>query len=113
MKKLNLVYYIPPIAVTLFYLLVSLLSGDFVAPKLWCIIIVLFVSAVIMSLGKAWGALPPVAVFAGIAVLDWLKNHKTNWQGQIMAEYKYCIPVIVFYLICAVIVLAGNVKKKK
>jgi len=111
-KKINFIFFIPAIILALLYLVVAVMTGDFVAPIMLLYIVLLTISAILMAKGKAWGSLFGIGYFAFVMTEDYLRNYKRGWIGE-MREYRYCIPMIIFYIVCAIIVIVRNIKNKK
>ncbi len=109
MKKLNPLYFIPAAPVILLFIFAVFMAGEDLAGIATGVVYLLLVlsSGFLLSWGKPWGALPGAVYYAGIAISDFIQNHKRGWIGE-MKEYTYCIPVIIFYICCAVYVAYKN-----
>ncbi len=90
MKKL--VYFIPAIIATVFYLFLSFVSGfGAIHWGAWVCVASLFLSGVLMSSHKWWGCL------FGVVVGGILIYMGTQYTGQIINEMPIGIIVSVFY----------------
>lgn len=109
MKKINPLYFLPAVPIILLFLFSVLIAGDdFIGVITGVIYLVLVVSSgFLLSWGKPWGALPGITYYAYVAVSDFLQNYKRGWLYEI-PEYTYCIPIILFYVLCAVYVAYQN-----
>ena len=102
MKKFNPVYFLPAVPVAVLVLISVFVAGDDLSGCVTGIFYLLLTvsSGVLLCMGKPWGILPGASYYAGIAVSDWLQNYKRGWFGKV-PEYTYCIPIILFYVFCA------------
>jgi hypothetical protein len=107
MKKFNILFFIIPIIYGLLVFGTEGISALWTAPKTMAVLLMLTASGVVMQLGKPWGAFLSIVPFVVMSVEDYLRNYKYDWAGD-SPDYKIAIPVIAYYIFCAVMV-----KRKK
>lgn len=102
-SKWRILYFLPAILFLAIVLAAGGITVLFTAPVTMVNILVLIAAGIVLSKGKVWGAYLGIVYGAGWIIYDIL-YHRINNYGRHFPLEVICIPLIIYYIYCAIAV---------